>query len=627
MDKYDNFLQIVKCFLIIIYARLSKEEQGKSKEEQSKSIKNQIEICKRFIEAEEQEYPNCKFKIVAILKDDGVSGTTFERDDFNKLIKKIESKQANMVITKDTSRLGRNISQSLYYSTEYFQEKNVRYVALTDGIDTFDKCQNTDMLMFKAFYNEMYVKDISTKIKATLNSQKRNGKFMGGNAPYGYQRNLPYDKHELIIDEEQAEIVKRIYDMFINGMGVRKIANTLTDEKIPIPSIQKNLNRGNKSSVYGVWQERTISDILTNPTYKGDLTQCREYKVSYKSKKRRKNSKENWIIAKGACPAIIDEETFDLVQNMYQKNKNRDDKSQEHLLRGFLICKECGHTISIGQAKWTNKGEQKQKNICYCNYYKKYSRYNVCSPHKLDYDELEKEILKDIRKKCKKYLKTNNFEELLKNNDKMTKIQVDLEKQLAKIQNNIKLQSTYIDSLYKDKLKGLIDEEMFKRQYNNLTMETINLKKKSNEIETKLYLLKNKVANKENTKYTALIKDYLSLKKPSKQLLSSLFLTAVKRSNISSQPATPITFITFETVTSGLYAKHLSNKVKALRIPPFDNFAIYSRASISQVATPEIFSPDFSLFKISCKRLTIPLKEILLNSYLCVLLKTVSIIF
>lgn len=501
-----------ETFKVGIYLRLSRDDE---RDDESQSISNQRDFIMNYI---------IKNNLMLIDEyiDDGISGTQFDRDGWERLINDIENGRINMVITKDTSRLGRNISQSLYYSTEYFQEKNVRYVALTDGIDTFDKCQNTDMLMFKAFYNEMYVKDISTKIKATLNSQKRNGKFMGGNAPYGYQRNLPYDKHELIIDEEQAEIVKRIYDMFINGMGVRKIANTLTDEKIPIPSIQKNLNRGNKSSVYGVWQERTISDILTNPTYKGDLTQCREYKVSYKSKKRRKNSKENWIIAKGACPAIIDEETFDLVQNMYQKNKNRNDKSQEHLLRGFLICKECGHTISIGQAKWTNKGEQKQKNICYCNYYKKYSRYNVCSPHKLDYDELEKEILKDIRKKCKKYLKTNNFEELLKNNDKMTKIQVDLEKQLAKIQNNIKLQSTYIDSLYKDKLKGLIDEEMFKRQYNNLTMETINLKKKSNEIETKLYLLKNKVANKENTKYTALIKDYLSLKKPSKQLLSSL---------------------------------------------------------------------------------------------------------
>ena len=501
-----------ETYKVGIYLRLSRDDE---RDDESQSISNQRDYIMNYIIKN-------NLMLIDEYVDDGVSGTQFDRKGWERLINDIENGRINMVITKDTSRLGRNISQSLYYSTEYFQEKNVRYVALTDGIDTFDKGQNTDMLMFKAFYNEMYVKDISTKIKATLNSQKRNGKFMGGIAPYGYQRNLPYDKHELIIDEEQAEIVRRIYDLFISGMGVKRIANLLTDENIPIPSIQKNLNRGNKSSIYGVWQERTISDILTNPTYKGDLTQCREYKVSYKSKKRRKNKKENWIIPKNACPAIIDEETFNIVQDMYSKNKNRTETSQEHLLRGFLVCKECGHTISIGQATWTCNGEKRHKNICYCNYYKKYSRYNVCTPHKLDYDELEKEILKDIKNKCKAYLKTSNFENLLKNSDKMTKIQLDLEKQLAKTKNEINQQTIFVDRLYKDKLKGIIDEEMFKRQYNNLTEETLNLKKKANEIETKLYNVKNKVANKDNIRYTQIIEEYLSLKKPSKKMLSSL---------------------------------------------------------------------------------------------------------
>lgn len=499
-------------FKVGIYLRLSRDdEQG----DESQSISNQRDYIMNYVISR-------NLMLIDEYVDDGVSGTQFDRKGWERLINDIENGRINMVITKDTSRLGRNISQTLYYSTEYFQEKNVRYVALADGIDTFDKSQNTDMLMFKAFYNEMYVKDISSKIKATLNSQKRNGKFMGGNAPYGYKRNLPYDKHELIIDEEQAEIVKRIYDMFISGLGIKKIADTLTDDNIPIPSIQKNLNRGIKSSVYGIWQQTTITNILTNPTYKGDLTQSREYKVSYKSKKRRKNNKDNWIIAKGACPAIIDEETFELVQSMYSKNKNRTKNSKEFLLRGFLICKECGHTISINQTTWTCNDVKKSKNICYCNYYKKFSKYNVCSPHKLDYNKLEKEILKDIKQKCKKYLKKSNFEELLKNNDKMTKIQLDLEKQLTKIKNDIIQHKNYKDMVYKDKLKGLIDEELFKRQINNLVNETISLQKKANEIETKLYTIKNKVANKENERYTTIIKEYLALKKPSKKLLSSL---------------------------------------------------------------------------------------------------------
>jgi len=508
-----------EAFKVGIYLRLSNEdirENDNKRDDESQSISNQRDFIMNYIIRH-------NLMLIDEYIDDGISGTQFDRDGWERLINDIENGRINMVITKDTSRLGRNISQSLYYSTEYFPEKNVRYVAITDGVDTFDKNQNTDMLMFKSFYNEMYVKDISTKIKATLNSQKRNGKFMGAIAPYGYKKNIPYDKHELIIDEEQAEIVKKIYELFISGMGVKKIANLLTDEKIPIPSIQKNLNRGRKSSIYGVWQETTVSNILTTPTYKGDLTQCREYKVSYKSKKRRKNNKDNWIIAKGACPAIVDEETFNIVQDMYSKNKYRAKNSNEYLLRGFLFCKECGHSITINKVKWTCcNGEKRTRNLCQCNHYKKYSRYNACSPHKLDYDELEREVLKDIRKKCRSYLKTNNFEELLKNNDKMNKIQLDLEQQLTKIKNDISQQTFFIDNLYKDKLKGLIDEEMFKRQYNKLTNDTYNFKKKANEIETKLFEIKNKVANKENTRYTAIIKEYLRLKTPSKKLLASL---------------------------------------------------------------------------------------------------------
>lgn len=199
-------------FKVGIYLRLSRDDE---RDDESQSISNQRDYIMNYIIKN-------NLMLIDEYVDDGVSGTQFDRDGWERLINDIESGRINMVITKDTSRLGRNISQSLYYSTEYFQEKNVRYIALTDGVDTFDKSQNTDMLMFKAFYNEMYVKDISTKIKATLNSQKRNGKFMGGIAPYGYKKNLPYDKYELIIDEEQAEIIKRIYDMFINGMGVKK---------------------------------------------------------------------------------------------------------------------------------------------------------------------------------------------------------------------------------------------------------------------------------------------------------------------------------------------------------------------------------------------------------------------
>jgi len=497
-------------FKVGIYLRLSQEDENKL---ESQSISNQRDYIMNYIKKN-------NLTLIDEYIDDGFSGTNFDRKGFERLINDIEKGRINMVITKDTSRLGRNISQSLYYSTEYFQEKNVRYVALADGIDTFDKTQNTDMLMFKAFYNEMYVKDISTKIKATLNTQKKNGKFMGGIAPYGYKRDLPYNKHRLIIDEETSIIVKDIYNMFINGFGINKIANILTNKKIPIPSIKKNLNRGIKSSIYGIWRESTISSILTNPTYKGDLTQGKEYKISYKSKKRRKNKKEDWIIVKNSCPAIIEENIFNLAQNIYNKNKNKTKKSKEYLFRGFLFCKECGHSICINNIKWKKGKTIKSKNICYCNYYKKYSKYNACTPHKIDYNILENTILKELKKIFYSNTNINNLITLLKQNNNLNNQKLELEKQIMIIKNNIKQQNSYIDILYEDKLKGIIDEKLFKRQYQNLISKIKELKEELKSKKKHIKIHETKFSCFTDQKYQNIITNFFN--KPNRKLLATL---------------------------------------------------------------------------------------------------------
>ena len=367
----------------------------------------------------------------------------------------------------------------------------------------------------------MYIQDISQKIIEILNTKKKQGKFMGGIAPYGYKRNVAIDKHELIIDEEVKDNVIRIFEMFNNGIGIQKICNIFTDEKIPIPSIHQNQTRGNKSTTFGIWKSKTIENILTNPTYMGNLTQCREKKVSYKSKKRIRTKKDEWIIAEGKCPAIVDKETFETAQNIYQKNKNRSQKSHEYLFRGFLYCKECGHTISINEYKWNKQGKEVVKHICFCNYYKKYTRHNVCTPHKLDYDELEKALLKEIKKMCRKYLKTNNLETLLKNNDKTLKMQYNLEMKKLRIENEIKVQNACIDKALNDFYKEEITKDVYTRQYNLINDNIKRLVDETKEIDNQLLLLKGKATN-DDSKYTKIINEYLELKKPTKKLLSSL---------------------------------------------------------------------------------------------------------
>ena len=503
------------AFKVGIYLRLSLKdlEDGKS---ESESISNQKDYIMEYAIKNDLE-------VVETYIDDGVSGTQFDRDSFNRMLKDIDDKKINMVITKDLSRLGRNMAQSMIFATEYFPKKNVRYYAISDDYDSFDKHKDNNKLMLKAMLNEMYVEDTSKKVKATLNSQKKLGKFMGGTVPYGYKKNIPYDKHELIIDEEVAPIVRRIFNMAKSGMGIKAISDTLTDENIPSPSVYKGKVYKNPTMTYGLWQSSTIRDILQNPTYIGNLAQGKQYKVSYKMKYRRRNAKEDWIVVEGACPAIIDKETFEIVQNMADKNKNNYGKEIPYLFRGFFYCKECGHKMGIDRSRYTKaNGEYVEKEYCICSLYKKYSKRGLCTNHKVNYYELENEILKDVRKQCKKYVKTNKFEELLKQNDKTLKLKVDFENQISRLENNIKLQDTYIDKIYKDKLKGIIDEEMFLRQYNNLTQEKTKLKNDKHDLELKLYQLENKLNSKDNSQYINIINEFLKLKTPSRELLSTI---------------------------------------------------------------------------------------------------------
>ena len=502
-----------ETYKVGIYLRLSKdEEKDKEKEEdpskESKSIGNQREYIWEYIKEKKLTY-------VDEYVDDGASGGNFERDGFERMKKDLESKRINMVITKDLSRLGRDHIETGFYAERYFPENRIRYVALADRYDSIDPRSHNILMKFA--YNDMVLQDTSIKIIEILNSKKRQGLFMGGQAPYGYKRDIENDKHYLIIDEEVKDNVIRIFELFNSGVGIQKICNIFTDEKIPIPSVYQNQTRGNKSLTFGIWKPRTIQNILTNPTYMGDLTQCREKKVSYKSKKRIRTKPSEWIIAKGKCPSIIDKETFETAQNIYQKNKNRSQKSHEYLFRGFLVCNECKHTISINEYK-LKKGV---KHTCYCNNYKKYARYNVCTPHKLDYDELEKNVLKEIKSWCKKYLKTNNFETLLKNNDKTLKLQYNLEMKKARIENEIKVQNNCIDKALNDFYKNEITKDIYTRQYNLINDKIKSLIDETKEIEKQLLSLSGK-ATLDDSKYTKIIQEYLELKKPTKKLLSSL---------------------------------------------------------------------------------------------------------
>lgn len=499
-----------------IYLRLSREDERLG---ESGSISTQRDLLLNYIR-------DNNLLFVDEYIDDGVSGTTFDRAGFNRMIKDCEEKKINMIITKDTSRLGRDHIEFGYYVERYFPEHNIRYVAVNDGIDTFNK-NNTanDMLVFKSAFNDMYVKDISNKLRSSLYTKKRNGLFVGNYAPFGYKK-CEDDKHKLEIERESAEVVKRIFNMFINGYSISKICDILTFENVKTPSMYKNMKLGQNNLHYGVWSTRSIDNILRNPTYIGNLTQCRQKKINYKSKKRVYTKKDEWIVAEGVVDPIIDKETFNLAQEMFKSNKNRGKSgngiTDKLLLRGLIYCKDCHHTIGFREhLQQTEKYGLVHRIYGNCNYWQKRKKQGVCTPHSIKYQIIEDVVLDSLRKISKKYLDENNLESIIKNSDKLKKKKDSIKQEVFRLENVIENTNKKIDVCYSDKLEGNITLEMYKRTYNKLTLEINESKKKKNEYEKLLFDLENNELSNDNY-YLDKIKEFLELKNPSRALISSL---------------------------------------------------------------------------------------------------------
>ena len=362
--------------LTAIYIRLSKEDEHVL---ESESVVNQRKILINYIKENNLE-------LYDEYIDDGYSGTTFDRPAFNRLIKDIESKKINIVITKDLSRLGRDYIETGRLIEKYFPENNIRYISVLDNIDTYVENINSDLIPFKSLLNDLYAKDISKKVKISLNIKKRQGLYLGWKAPYGYKKSLK-DKYKLIIDKKVSNNIRTIFSMAKKGKSAKEIASYLTANKIMPPSIYFKAN--NKITP---WSSRTIDSILENPTYIGNITQGIRKKLNYKSKKEIKIAKEDWIIIENTHEPIINKELFYKVQKIINKRKTnkRVAESTKYLFTNYLYCKECGYAITIV------KSSDKKRSYTSCSYYRKHSKEKICSPHSMRYELLECQIKKQL---------------------------------------------------------------------------------------------------------------------------------------------------------------------------------------------------------------------------------------
>ncbi len=505
---YDNYFRVVTSFSIIIYARLSKEEVGKSREEQSKSIKNQIEICKKYIEEEQKRYPKCKFNIVAILKDDGISGTTFERKDFKKLISLIEEKKANMVITTDLSRLGRNHIKTDDFIEEWFPEHNVRYVSIIESVDTYTDCISNDIAPIINWSNEHFAKLTSKKIRSRFQLLRLEGKWTGGEPPYGYKLDKSA-KYHFIVDETNAEVVRRIFKMFLEGSSLNEIANILTKEGVPIPSVSKGYKRKLDANLGEYWKETTIKNILRNEVYCGYMIQGKTTRLNHKSKKTIYLPKDDWIKIRDAHEPIVCEEMFFAAQSLLKSEKYKSKNFYDYLLKGLMKCSECNHAIGV---QHFNKRKQ---NYTICNYYRKYgSKKEVCTSHRFIYEEVEKLVLNKI---CEDYLKHIDINSILEKVKKRLneRPSSNLEEKISACKRNISEVEKELDVLYEDKLKGIIYLEQYERLYGAKMGTLKSLKFRLNSL-----IEEQKSVGWNDTDLLETIKKIVS--KPNKSLISSI---------------------------------------------------------------------------------------------------------
>ncbi len=374
-----------------------------------------------------------------------------------RMLQDIEAKQVNLVITKDLSRLGRDYILTGHYMERYFPEHGVRYISLLDGIDTGVESSANEITPFRAIMNDMYAKDISKKITSVKREKQRRGLFIGGKAVFGYKKH-PTQKNIIVIDEGAAPIVKRIFAMALSGESCRGIAAQLNREHLPTPAVYAGLTPGKSGPYAGLWSSERISEMLQNETYIGSTVQGRIKKLNYKSKKRIRQPKEDWIVVENTHAAIIDRETFAAVQQLLAGRRHTRSRTHDHLLKGLIFCHACGCPLSVICRK-NAAGEDVLYYVC--RTYQRFPKAGVCTSHCIGEKRVREAVLDAIWKRCASYLREEFLLPIARAYaaeaaERPLPVQQSMKKELNLLKHRL-------DQMYLDKVDGLLSPEDYRR--------------------------------------------------------------------------------------------------------------------------------------------------------------------
>ena len=500
-------MAVKKIKYTALYERLSRDDEMQG---ESNSIVNQ----KRYLE----EYAQAQgFKNIRHFTDDGYSGTNFKRPGFQEMIAAIEAGEIDVVCVKDLSRFGRDYLKVGFYTEIMFPEKGVRFIAINNSVDSANPMEN-DFTPFLNIMNEWYAKDTSNKIRAIFRSRMQDGKRCSGAIPYGYKRD-PEDKNHLLIEEEAAKVVRRIYQMVIDGMGSQAIANQLTADNVLIPSAYLEQSEHGESRNHSYhdpcrWNCTAVSYILDKQEYMGHTVLGKTICENFKTKKRRKARPDELIIFENTHEPIIDAETWHLVQKLRRRTRRKlANGSYSHRLSGLVYCADCGKRLSYSSPQSQHRPDGKTYDAdssFRCPTYK--SMYGECTMHYIKSSTLDKLVDEAVRKIARYILRNEQaFLEqvrvLTSADQKQT--QSEDKKELLNIKKRIAELDNYIKRLYEGNASGKIPDRQFEKLMAQYDSEQQELEERVKEIEASIHEIQQESEN--GQQFVRLVQKYRDL--------------------------------------------------------------------------------------------------------------------
>ena len=480
--KEDNEMLRATDKITALYCRLSvedtKDEKKNGKEDLSNSIQNQKAMLLQY--ARDHRFPHPTFFI-----DDGYSGVTYDRPGFQKMLDEIEAGHVGAVITKDLSRLGRNSALTGLYINYTFPQNDVRYIAINDHFDSINpNSTDSDIAGIKNWFNEFFAKDTSRKIRAVQKAKGERGERLTVHVPYGYMKN-PENPKEWIIDEEAAQVVKKIFTLCMNGRGPSQIADQLEKDKILTPTAYKN-KQGVKTphtepeNPYR-WHESTIVNILERKEYIGATVNFKTYTNSIWDKKQRENPEENRMIFYNTHPAIIEQEVFDKVQEIRQQRHRRTATGKSSPFSGLVFCADCKQKLYYSTTKYF----EKRQDFFTCSTHR--ANKDKCSGHYIRAVVLEdlvwnhmKEVISYVTR-YEAHFRVEMEQKLRLQSEETIRV---YKKRLAQAEKRIGELDRLFIKIYEDNAKGKLNDDRFammSKTYEDeqaqLKVEIVNLQK------------------------------------------------------------------------------------------------------------------------------------------------------